>query len=152
MNYFPIELKNIGDFMKTILTILALICVQGAFAQNVTELGSDDLALSQAMGTIISNRSICPKIPGQISCMAIGSVLEIQVDLNGCLDHLGGHFEKFAVVDGKGILYFSAINVINEGSKTARCFTRPLEKITITTPFRGEIELVNLNFTGTEKK
>jgi hypothetical protein len=132
--------------MKTIFTILALFCVHGAFAQNVTDLRTDDLALTAATGRIVSSRAICPKIPGQMSCMAMGSIVEVAVDLNGCLDHLGGHFEKVVVVNGKGMIYFSAVNVVNEGSKTARCFARPYEIVQISTPFSGPFELVNLDY------
>lgn len=132
--------------MKTIFTILALICVQGAFAQNVTDLRSDDVALTAATGRIISSRAICPKVPGQFSCMAMGSIVEIEVALNGCLDHLGGHFEKVAIVDGKATIYFSAINVVNEGSKTARCFARNLAVVQISSPFNGPFELVNVDY------
>lgn len=134
--------------MKTVLAFMALFTMQQAFAQNVTELRNGDIGLSKASGEIVSVREICPQVPGRFSCMAHGSVIEVKVNLNGCLDRLGGHYTKFEVIDGKGILYFGAINISTKASRTARCIQQAFEKVSVNVPFEGEIELVELDYTG----
>lgn len=138
--------------MKTLFAILSLISLQTAFAQDVTELVNGDLGISQADAKIVNVRPICPSLPGGFSCMAYGSIVQISVGLNGCLDSYGGHFSKFEVVDGKGVLYFSAINIANEASKTTRCLTRPVVAVQVPVTFEGAIELVNTEFTGATRK
>lgn len=138
--------------MKTLFAILSLICLQAAFAQDVTELVKGDLSISQADATITNVRDICPATPSGIKCMAYGSVVEITVGLNGCMDTYGGHFSKFEVVDGKGVLYFSAINIANEKSKVTRCLVRPTRNVSVHVAFEGQIELVNTDFTAAMRK
>ena len=132
--------------MKSLFTIIALFCMTSAFAASSTNLVNGDKNLSQATGEIVSVKPFCPSIPGQMRCMAYGSNITIQVSLAGCVDRLGGYFTKFEVVDGKGTLYFSAINIANVKSETARCVSIPFETITVGVPFEGDIELVNLDF------
>ena len=134
--------------MKALLTLLALIFVQQVSAQEMTSLKDGDLNLSQASAKITSIREICPKIPGRWTCMAYGSVVKVEASLHGCLDRLGGYFSKFEVIDGRGILYFGAINIFNKASMTARCVKIPTQTVSVTVPFEGEIELVNMDFTG----
>lgn len=134
--------------MKALLTLLALVFVQQVSAQEMTKLEKGDMALSQASAKITSVREICPKIPGRVSCMAIGSVITVKVGLNGCLDRLGGYFSKFEMIDGKGVLYFGAINIFNKASMAAFCVKQPTQNVTVHVPFEGEIELVNMDFTG----
>lgn len=138
--------------MKTFITFLTLFCLQSAFAQDYTELNSRDLGLSKATGEITSIGPICPQIPGRLSCMAYGSKVVVKVGLNGCLDRLGGFFSKFESVDGKGVLYFSAINIATKESSTVRCFQQASQTVTIYVPYMGDIELVNLNYTGIANK
>lgn len=138
--------------MKTLFAILSLISLQTAFAQDVTELVKGDLAISQAEASIVSVKDICPSNRGGMTCLAYGSIVQINVGLNGCLDTYGGHFSKFEVVDGKGIIYFSAINIENVASKTARCLVRPFKTVQLSIPFEGQIELVNTDFTGAVRK
>lgn len=135
--------------MKTLLALLTFVVSQSLYADRIAPIKKGDMSLSQAKGEIISVREICPKVPGRATCMAIGSIVEIEVSLQGCVDRLGGHFSKFEVVDGKGVLYFGAINIDNEVSRRAICVKAPTEMISVQVPFEGEIELVNLNYKGT---
>jgi len=138
--------------MKTLFIAMSLLCLQTAFAQDVTELVNGDLGISQADASIVSVRDICPPNPGGMTCMAYGSIVEVKVALNGCMDTFGGYFSKFEVIDGKGVLNLSAINITNEKSQFTRCLTRPFKMIQISVPFEGEIELVKTEFTGVERK
>jgi hypothetical protein len=131
--------------MKAFITLLALFSVQ-AFAE--TELESGDLKLSAAHAQIISVSPICPRTPGGISCMAIGSTIKVKVFLNGCLDRLGGYSSKVELVDGKAVLYFSAINIATEASEKVRCIQQASKMVSIYTTYEGPVELVNLDFTG----
>lgn len=136
--------------MRTLITLFALFSVQ-AFAQTGTNLEKGDLGLSAAHGEITSVREICPRNPGRISCMAIGSIIKVKINLNGCLDRVGGYSSKLDVVDGKGVLYFSAINIDTKASQTALCIQQASKTVEIYTHFEGEIELVNLDFVGMDK-
>jgi hypothetical protein len=138
--------------MKALITLLAMICMHSAMASDVTELKKGDMNLSQAFGTITNVREICPAIPGRMRCMAIGSVVTIKVNLHGCLDSLGGTFSKFEHIDGKGVIYFGALNIFNKASMTARCVAQPFKTVELHVPFEGEIELVNMDFTGTSNQ
>lgn len=135
--------------MKTLLVILSVLISQSVSATGMVPIKKGDMNLSQAKGEIISIRQICPVVPGRATCMAIGSVIDVEVKLKGCMDRLGGHFTKFQVVDGKGVLYFGAVNINNEVSRRAMCVKAPAELISVQVPFEGEIELVNLNYIGT---
>ncbi len=135
--------------MKTFLVLLAFICMQQtASANGVTPLKKDDLSISAASAKIVNVSKICPAYSGRPSCTAIGSRISIRVTLNGCLDRFGGYFSRFEEIDGKGYLFFSAINIFNKGSTVARCVAAPTETVTIMTPFEGEIELVKLDYMG----
>lgn len=134
--------------MKALMSLIALLFVQQVSANDITALKSGDLSLSQAFGEIISVSKICPAYPGRVTCMAYGSVVKVKVNLSGCLDHMGGYFTKFEQIDNKGVLYFGAINIFNKASMVARCVRPPSETVSITIPFEGEIELMNLDYTG----
>lgn len=136
--------------MKTLLTLIAFVCLTSqAFSQEaVTNLEKGDMNLSNAEAKIVSVRPICPRVPGRMTCMAIGSVVTVEVTLNGCLDRLGGYFAKFDFVDNKGILHFGAINIFNKASMTARCVKIPTKRIDLHVPFEGQIELEEMNYTG----
>lgn len=133
--------------MKTLFVLLTFLFVQTVSA-NTTALKSGDLSLSQAEAELISVKEICPKVPGRMSCMAIGSIATVKIKLNGCLDRLGGYFTNFEVVDGKGILSVGAINIFNKASMTARCVARPTKTVKIRLGYEGDIELVNVDYTG----
>lgn len=137
--------------MKTIFTVIALLSLQTVFAQDFTVVRKGDENLSQATAKIISVKPICPKKTGQLSCMTVGSNITVQVGLNGCVDGFGGYFSRLDFVNGKTILYFGAINLGNRGSLTSRCVQQSVQNITIYTPFEGEVELVDLDFTGALK-
>ncbi|WP_408095883.1 hypothetical protein ACJVC5_12640 [Peredibacter sp. HCB2-198] len=134
--------------MKTLLLILSLLISQSILAASKVPIKKGDLSISQAKGEILSVKEICPRIPGRVTCMAIGSVVEVEVALQGCMDRLGGYFTHFEVVDGKGKLYLSAVNISNEVSRRVMCVKAPTENITVHVPFEGEIELVNMKFSG----
>lgn len=133
--------------MKTLFLLLSLMLSQSIFAAKVP-IQKGDLNLSQAEAQIISVKEICPKVPGRATCMAIGSVVEVEIALQGCMDRLGGYFTHFEVVDGKGKIFLSAVNISNEVSRRVMCVKAPTEHITIQIPFEGEIELVNTKFNG----
>lgn len=133
--------------MKTLFVLLTFLFVQTVSA-NATALKSGDLSLSQAEAELISVKEICPKIPGRGTCMAYGSVVTVKIKLNGCLDRLGGYFTNFEVVDGKGVLSIGAINIFNKASMTARCVARPTKTVKVRVGFEGDIELVNVDYTG----
>lgn len=135
--------------MKTLLVLLTFLASQSLYADRIAPIKKGDLSLSQAKGEIVSIRELCPKLPGRIRCSAIGSIVDIEVSLQGCVDRLGGHFTKFQVIDGKGVIFLGAVNISNEVSRRAMCVKAPTEMISIQVPFEGEIELVNLNYIGT---
>lgn len=137
--------------MKTLITLIALVCAQPSFAQEGTKLVKGDLMLTAATAEIISVKEVCPRVPGQMSCMAIGSVITLKVSLDGCLDRLGGYSSKFEIVDGRVVLYFGGINISNKDSMKAFCLQAPTEIVKIYTTFEGNIELVNLDFNGMKK-
>ncbi|MBA2405727.1 MAG: hypothetical protein H0V66_13200 [Bdellovibrionales bacterium] len=134
--------------MKMFLALLTLVTLQTAFAQEYTKLKDGDMNLSGAEAKITSVKPVCPRVPGQVSCMAYGSIVKIKVSLNGCLDTLGGHFSSFKIVNGKGVLAFGAINIANESSRVAMCYALPVEIVTIHVPFEGKVELEKMEFRG----
>lgn len=134
--------------MKVLFALVCFLSLGSAFAQHSTALKEGDLHLSGAKAEIKKIEVLCPALEGGMSCMAIGSILTIKVRLVGCADHMGGYFSKFEKVDGKGILYFSAINVFNKASTYTRCAQAPTATVKITVPFEGEIALVELPFEG----
>lgn len=135
--------------MKAMITLMAVLFVQSVSARGVTPIEKKDISLSQAKGKITNVSEICPRIPGRVSCMAVGSVVTVKVSLGGCLDRFGGYFSKFEEVNGRGVLYFGALNIFNEASRSARCVAAPFHTVKINVPYEGEIELVNLDYTGT---
>lgn len=136
--------------MKFLIAFTALFSMSLAFADGVTSLKNGDLNLSQASSKITNVREICPANPGGIRCMAVGSVVTVKVTMNGCLDRFGGYFSKFEVIDNKGYLFLGTTNIFNKASMVARCVQAPFEIIQLHVPFEGEIELVNLEYMGTE--
>lgn len=135
--------------MKAFLILLAFIYMQSVSAGGVTPLDKKDVSLSQAEGKLTSVKEICPKVPGRMTCMAYGSTATVKVHLKGCLDRLGGYFSHFELINGKGVLYFGAINVFNSASRSARCIQAPHETVSIHLPYEGKVELVNVEYTGT---
>lgn len=135
--------------MRMAIFLIGILYITSLHAQEVTVVEKGDLHFSKAQSELISVTPICPNLPGRISCRAIGSVIKIRVTLNACLDRLGGHFSRFEVNNGKGILYFGAINIFNESSTSVRCVRLPTEMVTVSIPFDGDIELVPLEFKGT---
>lgn len=136
--------------MKALFTLVCLLGLSSAFAQYTTDLNSGDLSLSQASAEIVKTSLICPVTEGGIRCMAYGSNVSVKITMNGCVDRLGGYFSKFEEVNGKGVLHFGAINIFNKTSMLARCIKMPSEIVTVSVPFEGEIELVEMPFTGTK--
>ncbi|MCM2351247.1 MAG: hypothetical protein NDI69_14595 [Bacteriovoracaceae bacterium] len=134
--------------MRMFLFLMFLAFSNVAFTQDITSFEKGDLHFSKAHSELISVNQICPPRPDRISCRAFGSIAKVRVTLNACLDRFGGHFSRFEVIDGKGVLFFGAINIFNQSSTTARCVRAPTEIITINVPFEGEIELAPLNFRG----
>jgi hypothetical protein len=134
--------------MKTIFTLLALLSLQTVFAQDFTQIKTNEVNLSAAPARIVSVSPLCPHKTGQVSCMVVGSKVEVEVGLNSCVDGFGGYFSKFDYVDGKAILYFGAINLGNKQSSTVRCIQQATHIVSIYTPFEGEVELVNMDFAG----
>lgn len=134
--------------MRMFLFLMFLAFTNVAFAQDITSFEKGDLHFSKAQSELISVNKICPTQPDRISCRAFGSIAKVRVTLNACLDRFGGHFSRFEVIDGKGVLFFGAINIFNQSSTTARCVRAPTEIISINVPFEGEIELAPLNFRG----
>lgn len=136
--------------MKAFLALVCLLSLSSAFAQYSTEIKSGDLSLSQAKAEIEKVSVVCPSTDGGIRCMAYGSTITVKVTLNGCVDRLGGYFSDFEVVNGKGVLKFAAINIFNKTSMVARCIKIPTEYVKISVPFEGEIELIEMPYTGTK--
>lgn len=110
---------------------------------------SGDVALTSASAKIISVKPICPPpAPGRFGCMAIGSVVTLDVALNGCVDKLGTYATSFDVIGGQQVLTFAGVNVGSKLSLTARCIKAPSERVTITIPSNDKPKLVNLDFTA----
>lgn len=134
--------------MTNIFILMIIFFIPQAFAEGVTELKEGDLRLSQADAKIIEINEICPINSGGIRCMALGSIVTVKVTMNGCLDRFGGHFAKFEVIQNKGYLYFSSINIFNEASMITRCVQAPTKSVQVHVPFSGEIILVNMEYIG----
>lgn len=115
----------------------------------MTPFGKGDVNFSMAQSDLVSIQELCPKVPGGINCQAFGSIAKIMVTMNGCLDKFGGHFSRFEVIDGKGYLFFAAVNIYNKESDNIRCLRSPTKLISISIPYEGEIELLPLIFKGT---
>lgn len=136
--------------MRLLLALLVLIGFQlSSMAQEITPVGKGDVNFSMAQSELVSVQQICPQIPGRINCQAIGSVIKVMVTMNGCLDKFGGHFSRFEVINGKGYLFFSAVNIYNKDSDRIRCLRAPTRLISISVPYEGPVELLSLDFKGT---
>ena len=120
--------------MKVFLALVTFMYMSSVSAKGITPLTRSDLSLTRATSELVSVQN---------------SVATVRVVLSGCLDRLGGHFSKFEMVDGKGILYFGALNIHNSASENVRCIRPPEEILKINVPFDSEIELVTLDFNGT---
>ena len=137
--------------MKILVALVLCLSLQLAFAHDFTDLSQGDLGLSQATAKLISAEPICPQIAGGMACMAYGTKVSVKITLNGCLDNFGGYFTNFEIIDGRGILSIGAINITNKASFTARCVRMPTKKATIVLPFHGDIEVVNVSYSGSTK-
>ncbi len=136
--------------MRTLVALALFIGFQfHSHAQEITAFGKGDVNFSMAHSNLVSVQQICPQIPGRINCQAFGSMAKIMVTMNGCLDKFGGYFSRFEVINGKGYLFFSAINIYNQESDDIRCLRAPTKLVSVSIPYEGEIELVPLEFKGT---
>lgn len=140
--------------MKALLLIVSLISFSSVFAQSSTDIKNGDLSLSQAASAVITNITpICPADPnGGPTCMAYGSVVTVKVTLNGCVDRLGGYFSHFEMIEGRATLKFGAVNIFNKTSMVARCIKIPTHFVKVNIPYEGEVQLVELPFTGTKQE
>lgn len=136
--------------MKAFFALVCLLSLNSAFAQFTTELTKGDLNISQAQAQILSVSPICPASPDGTRCMAYGSTVQVKITMDGCMDRLGGYFSKFEEVNGKGVLHFGAMNIFNKTSMVVRCVQIPSETISVDIPFEGEVDLVEMPFTGTK--
>ena len=128
--------------------LLFVFCLTPAFANGVIELKYSDTALAPASAKITNVRKLCPVLPGEVQCMAIGSIITVKVSLNGCLDRFGGYFSKFEVIENKGFLFLGVINILNQGSRFTRCTQAPSKILELHVPFEGDIQLVKTEFIG----
>lgn len=122
--------------MKVILLLITLLYMTSVSAREFTPLNTSDLSLSKASSELVNVEK---------------SVAVVRVTLIGCMDRFGGHVSRFEVINGRGVLYFSALNINNAASENVRCIRPPEEIIKINVPFEGDIELVNLDYAGTVK-
>jgi len=113
--------------MKFLLILVSLLSLNDAFAQGLTDLKNGDTSLSQAHAQIIEVKKVCEPNEYGASCRAYGSSVKIKVTMIGCIDHLGGTFSN---------------------SEVTRCVQAPSEIVTVSVPFEGQIELVQMNFKG----
>lgn len=135
--------------MKNLLILSSLLFAHASFGQGITKLQSGDIALTNAKAKITSVGPICGAKPGEMTCMAIGSVVTLRVQLNGCLDSFGGYFYEFAKQNGKTVLKFGAINISNKMSLAAYCSAMPVETVRVyTTEEIDHVVLKELNYVG----
>ncbi len=134
--------------MKLLSTLVILLSLQTAYAQNLTNINPGDVAINSASSKLISIKTLCPERRGVITCLAYGSVLEIRVKLNGCADTFGGYFSNFKIVNGEGVLSFGAMNIVNEQSEVALCRAFPTKTVTVVVPHQGKIQFEELSYTG----
>ena len=134
--------------MKNLLSLVLLCSVSQAIAGDYTKIQAGDLAIGSASATLLSVKPLCGHVPGQVSCMAYGSIVKIEVGLQGCLDSLGGYHSAFRMKNGKGVLSFGALNISNRKSMTTRCYRQATVEVDVMVPFEGDIELEILDFTG----
>lgn len=135
--------------MRLLFLNIALFFSLSSFATSFTPLTEGDTQLFKADAKVLSIMPICKHHPGEIACMAVGSKVEIEVTLNGCLDRMGGYFSSFKVINEKGYLNFAALNIANKASLGSYCaLLANTEIVTIYVPYEGKIEFVNSNFYG----
>ncbi len=138
--------------MKKFLSLVVLVASHAAFADTFTPIQNGDMSLSGARAEIVSIQPRCPKVPGQMSCMAYGSQVRIKVTLRGCVDRLGGFFSSFDEIDRKPVLSFGAVNVTNRASMAARCVQAPVQFVDVYVPYEGrDIVLKPLHFVGSAR-
>lgn len=135
--------------MRILLALFILIGFQLQARADITPFGKGDVNFSMASSDLVSVQQICPTIPGRINCQAFGSMAKVMVTMNGCLDKFGGHFSRFEVIDGRGYLFFAAVNIYNKESDNIRCLRAPTKLVSILIPHEGPVELVSLDFKGT---
>jgi hypothetical protein len=128
--------------------ILALT-LTSALAQEL-KLQEGDIGIGLAESKIIALRPICTRLPGEYSCLGVGSHVTVEMKLNGCFDRFGGHHSRFELQGNKGILHFQAFSISTQDSKDSECDQRPVEKVTLFVPFEGKLELRALEFTPVE--
>lgn len=132
--------------MKLIIAV-AILVTSALASANTTLIKSGDTSISGAIGTIVDSGPICPSAPGQVSCMAVGTIVTVSVGLGGCLDNFGGYHHSFRVKNGMGVLSFGGLRIANKASMTARCVRMPTAEVKIYVPFEGQIALENLEYT-----
>jgi len=136
--------------MRIFLALFILVGFQlHAQGQDITPFGKGDVNFSMASSDLVSVQQICPTIPGRINCQAFGSIAKVMVTMNACLDKFGGYFSRFEVINGKGYLFFAAVNIYNKESDNIRCLRAPTKLVSISIPHEGQVELVPLDFKGT---
>ncbi|HXH32086.1 MAG TPA: hypothetical protein VNJ01_14880 [Bacteriovoracaceae bacterium] len=137
--------------MKLLLTLTVLLSSQLTFAQNFSPLTSGDLGLSAAKVDMLDVSQMCPRVPGQMSCMAFGSYVKVKVTLNGCKDRFGGFFSSFEEVNGKGVLSVAAININNKASLTTYCNRAPTKTVSVYVGYEGRIDLKEMSYSAVQQ-
>jgi hypothetical protein len=132
--------------MKKLLVLLAMVVLSHQSFGQTYPLKNNDTHLSQAQAEILATRLICPASPTGMRCTAYGSIVTVEVKMNGCFDRFGGHFSHFEIKDHTGILYFGANNIANRLSMVAYCASMPVERLELYLPFEGPIEMLPLSF------
>jgi hypothetical protein len=86
----------------------------------------DTGAYAITTGKIVDIKEICPHVPGELSCEAIGSTATLNLTLNGCADTLGNVSHQVKMLgNGKAEIIVSAVGISNEVSMRARCAAMP---------------------------
>lgn len=134
--------------MKNLIALIALVFAHTAMASNFTQLEKGDLHIYSADAKVVSSSLLCPINAGGMRCLAYGMNVKVKVKLNGCVDRLIGHVAKFNMVDGRPVLQFRALAVMNEMSARARCVRMPTATVNVIIPFEGEFDFEQMDFTG----
>lgn len=137
--------------MKTLLALSLALTTCLAHATSImygTPIQKGDYRIDGASARIVSVSPICGATPGEMTCMAIGSRVTLQVGLGGCLDSFGGYHHYFQIKGNKAVLHFGALSIANKASMTARCVRMPTVEVVVHTTFEGEIELKEMPFTA----
>jgi hypothetical protein len=129
--------------MKFIIVII-LFCMSSTILANSKNseiiFQENDSSIVQVLSKIISQKNFNNK-----------SEIEIEITLPGCLDRMAGYSYSFKEINGKGILFFSALSISNKASLTTRCFVANQKFVKVLVPFDGDIELKQLNFFTTHE-